>query len=810
MSNFSQKIEIDISKTYLSSQSITLKTEGFLSQTKFVLGIDSFLSKIAQNVIKNFDHFFCKNDFDSFKDTSVCFKVETDDKVFSFLIKFGFQMNRENPKDIIFFDFSGLSGQIKQNDLRVKNYLDRNKTFCISISPTTFYEKNFYFEKLYRLSGVTSVNFPMLTKEQLSLVSTEDKNVIVQGVAGSGKTNVCIEKLIWTASKNYSGRVLYTTFSRGLLNDTKIKVESFEEQLTQFLSELKNNQVEFLDEDKKSAIENYLGIFFFVNEDDIVKKIENMILFFERQVDYFLIEDLYKKYFEEKFFAKEDFFVKDFLGETKNHQILGRLAKLKDLSYEIIYKEVFGLIFGVGDFDDVGYQIGKDEYITLRKNSFDKYESDAIYDFAMEYKKFLLAKGVTDNNFASRIMLENISKIPRYSLVIADEVQDFSQINLVLFRKISLKMFCAGDALQMINPTYFSFSYLKNLLFEENLSEVKELQSNYRNTKKIQEIISGLEDINVQKFGTHNFVTIGKGVQSNIQTMAVYCEDKNFLSDISQNKYDNFTIVVSTKEEKQKLREILKNQEILTVAEIKGLERDVVLLYNLLSDNIEKWERLDRTSLNKKEADENSVFRYYFNLFYVGVTRAKNSLFVVENGKVSSFENFFKKYFDCFSSTGAIKQLSKVVSKIEYTQKEYLARINEFIKLEQYDNALFTVEKLTDDFVRRKELVRIDIYKNYVHIGKYLEAGIKFWENGIVDDAKRQFLLSGDKILIDLIEAVNRSDQSNLSFEIVKYFLDVKSNPVAVKFILDTLLRDVNMSKENQKEIAEKLKKLRK
>lgn len=35
-------------------------------------------------------------------------------------------------------------------------------------------------------------------------------------------------------------------------------------------------------------------------------------------------------------------------------------------------------------------------------------------------------------------------------------------------------MFCVGDALQMINPSYFSFAYLKKLMYDEDLTSVAE------------------------------------------------------------------------------------------------------------------------------------------------------------------------------------------------------------------------------------------------------------------------------------------------------------------------------------------------
>ena len=807
MEKFQSKIDVDTKKTIISSHCLFKKTENFLMQTKYILNLDFFLSKIAGSIAKEFENLFSKYDKKTFCEKSNCFKIETTDKAFSFLIKFGFQLGSDNEQDIVFYKFLHSGTEIRQNDTKIQNYLKKNDNFSIYLTLTTDFLNDTNFNKLYRLTNEHGISFPFLSKEQLEIVATENKNVIVQGVAGSGKTNVCIEKLVWTASKNYGGKILYTTFSRGLLNDTKLKVEAFKNSLKTFLEQLENNQVIFLDNDHKKAIENHLGIFFFANEFDIPKKIKNMIAFFENNVDYFLIEDLYKKYFSEKMFANEEYFIKEYFPQIKNHQITNKLSKLKNLSQEIIYKEIFGLIFGY--FNQNNQIISQEDYLELRKDNFEKTESETIYQIAQDYKTYLFENNLTDNNFASREMIDNIDKIDRYSLIVADEVQDFSQINLVLFKKISLKLFCTGDALQMINPSYFSFGFLKNLLFEKDMISVAELKNNYRNTQKIQNIIDGLEEINTKKFGVHNFITSGKGIETSISTTAIYCNTDNFVSEISKNKYENFTIVVPTKLQKLLLQQKLKNQEILTIAEIKGLERDTVLLYNLLSDNLEKWNLLERMTLNRKTADENSVFRYYFNIFYVGVSRAKQNLFIVESKNIESFKNFFKENFDCQDRQTTINSLSKIISKIEFTQDEYIARVNEFLKLEQFDNAKFNAEKITDDLIRANQILKVDIYKNFVHFGKYREAGIRFWENGMIEEAKKQFILSGDTALIDLITAVSEKNQTNLNFDIIKYFNDVKENDIARQFILETITKDITNLKENQKRINENFKKMR-
>ena len=585
-----ENIDVDLTKTLLSSEFVILKTDKFLEQTKNILSADFFISKIAQNIISNFKR--VNTNLNNTNQSSYCIKIELTDKKFSFLAQINIK-KAEN--ELIFCQFLNSNEKINFNDTRFKNYL--NNKFGFSFIVSNLKDKPEDYIKLYRVFGTDGVNFPALTQEQLNIVNKQDENVVVQGVAGSGKTNVCVEKLIWSCSKNYGGKILYSTFSHGLLIDTKLKVENFKDTLVTFIKDYENNNVIFLDNNHRNALQNYLGIFLFTDEQNFINKIKNIILYIENKVDYYLIEDIYKTYFSQKMFANEDFFVSNYLKNTKNHQVTAGIQKIKNISTEIIYKEIFGLIFGY--YTDK-LMLTLDEYTSLRLNSFSNAECEIIYSVAKDYLQYLNSNNYIDNNIASFEMLSNIEKIEKYSLIILDEVQDFTQKNLVLFKNLSLKLFCAGDALQMINPSFFSFGYLKNLLFEKNIVSVSELKSNYRNTLKIQKIVDELEKINTLKFGTHNFITNSLGVKSNTNSTAVYCSSPTIINKIAKTKFDNFTIVTSSKSKKEELRKILKNQEILTVAEIKGLERDTVLLYNVLSDNISKWNYLDRISLKSE------------------------------------------------------------------------------------------------------------------------------------------------------------------------------------------------------------------
>ena len=150
--------------------------------------------------------------------------------------------------------------------------------------------------------------------------------------------------------------------------------------------------------------------------------------------------------------------------------------------------------------------------------------------------------------------------------------------------------------------------------------------------------------------------------------------------------------------------------------------------------------------------------------------------------------------------------LEDIVKKVEFTQLEVIERIEEFIKLGQYENARFMLAKIKENKKRIDYSRVIDINEEFVGYGKYREAGIKFWEYGLIDNAKQQFILSGDHMLIDLIDSCAKNNSSNLSIDIINYFEDVKDNQFARNFILDIIKKDVNNLKSSFTKIKNEFK----
>lgn len=773
-----QKITADTKKIALSSRRSAYKTEGFITLTRRIIAVDAFISRVAESI---------------FGGNAVlpdgCFTARTEDGQYTLYLCRKQGDERLSDGDIVFYKFLCANSAESGTDRRLSEYISAHDKITFIIGETDDIVTDEDLTRLYLVSlsgGI--VNFPYLNRTQREIVETEDANMLVQGIAGSGKTNVCVEKIVYCACRNYRGAVLYTTFSRGLLTETRSRVQLFSENIDGFISAYEEGRVVFLDADRKRAVENKLGIFFTVDGDgEIIPSLKRIAAFLKDKVDYLLIEDIYAQSFEPKQIAGESVFLKEFLGSGKNYRLAGALDKIKNVAPEIIYKEIYGMIFGKYELDAPREMMGREEYAAERSDSFTRRECDVIYSVATDYAEFLKKRGYTDNNLMSRELLGKIIS-PQYSVGVTDEAQDFTQVNLCLIKKLCRKLFCVGDALQMINPSYFNFGYLKRLMYGD-VTGVNELRHNYRSTETIEKIAEKLGEMNMRRFGTHSFVLKGESVPSPLPSAAVLVTDKSFVYSLGEKRFENVTVVVASQRKKEKLKSVLGKTEILTVAEAKGLERNTVILADVLSDNADKWRYLHNMSLNRKTADENSVFRYYFNLFYVGISRARQYLFVAESDYPEAFDKFFEECFERKNKDAALAYLKDIAGRIEIDDEEFTERIEKFCSLEQYENARSTADRLSSDELRRRKLIYISVHERYLRYGRLRDAGVEYWRQGMDAEAREMFTRSGDEKLFPLMDACLKGG-GVLDPEIVRFYPLVDDNEVAKKIILETLEKD--------------------
>lgn len=201
-----QKVTADTKKIALSSIRMVYKTEGFISLTRKIIAIDAFISRLAESIFR-----------EDITLSSNCFTAQTEDGLYTLFFRQNSGDKRLGDEDIVFYKFLCANTAEGGIDRRLSEYMSSRDKITFVLKETADALTGEDLTRLYLVSGSDGiVNFPYLNETQRKIVETEDANMLVQGIAGSGKTNVCVEKIVYCACRNYRGAVLYTTFSRGL------------------------------------------------------------------------------------------------------------------------------------------------------------------------------------------------------------------------------------------------------------------------------------------------------------------------------------------------------------------------------------------------------------------------------------------------------------------------------------------------------------------------------------------------------------------------------------------------------------------
>ncbi|MDX8335030.1 UvrD-helicase domain-containing protein [Candidatus Cetobacterium colombiensis] len=539
------------------------------------------------------------------------------------------EINESNLKDFITFD---KNDDIQNIDEKFFNY---NNLITYEIIDDSDFMENFHNKKY---------KYYYLNDEQYSCLVDLPPHFIA-GSAGSGKSTLTLRKLL-NLEENQEfydiSKVLYLTANKYL------KDNSFE----QYLEFRKNN--------------NKVGDFFTLKE--FLCKFLNISP--EQIVEF------------SKF---KEFFIFSYPNRKK-----------LDLSIEEIYSEINGIIKGLmikGGADNWNRDLSKhcislEDYLNLssKYSTLDKDSRKTFYDICQKYNYWLQQNDFFDLNDLSILLLK---KNLEFDFIIIDEVQDLTEVQIYMLTSLVKNkdnLFLAGDIHQMINATFFNFERIKNLFYSKYNKKVniKVLSKNYRSCKKIVDLANYFAELRSSYIGNlgiedYKEVSIQKDGEVNLTQVNIPLLEK------AQNDA-NSAIVVPDNKIKSELLDQLKNKHrVFTIQEIKGLEYNNVICYNLSSTYYNQW-----TKIFLKSAKHDQKYRKYFNIFYVGITRAQEKLIIMEsniddNKVLKELHNFLTPNDDV---TIDIKNENTTIEK-----EEWLKEGIKLYKLEQLDEAQYAFEK---------------------------------------------------------------------------------------------------------------------
>ena len=476
-----------------------------------------------------------------------------------------------------------------------------------------------------------------IQQEQNAIIrNIDDKNLIVQGIAGSGKTSVALHRIAFLLYKienlssnnvlifspnqifsEYISNVLpelgeentmQTTFHDFLTTYTNEykSVESFTSFIERYYkyTEKNENWVRYKQSDK--VIEDFNA---YVK--DIIDKvhftdgIENKdYSITKEELDYLLKDRFNKMLLFERLDLIADKLSNNYYNgnKSKARSIRSQLNKLISISLDFkeLYKDFFHSKFFKESFD--GF-VTEEEIEEITKKKVINYEDACLF----VYLKSLL-KG-----FDYRGMIKQ---------VVIDEAQDYSKLQYIIIKNIFKKsnFTILGDTNQTINP-YYKYESLEILkdVFKSGTNYL-ELRKTYRSSPEIIEHtnkILGLDYVSAIRKSENKPVIFRD--ETNLK--------ENLIKDVCDLKKVSKSIAIITKtdEESEYLYELLKNDikdlSLLNSNSI-GFNKKMIVIPSYVAKGLEFDSTIIYTDKNNKYKDNEKY------LYYVACTRSQHQLII--------------------------------------------------------------------------------------------------------------------------------------------------------------------------------------
>lgn len=353
-------------------------------------------------------------------------------------------------------------------------------------------------------------------------------------------------------------------------------------------------------------------------------------------------------------YITEEYFY-SYLYFDKTYQLLEEYLdreKINKIQFLTYFKKV--IVSFIHSFKSCNYELGYFiEIIFNCKNKDDQILLIIIFKIYTLYEEELHSNGWIDFDDMINLAIQEVDKLKyfRYKYIIIDEFQDTSHSKYALIKKLyekyNLNLMAVGDDYQSIYS--FTGCDLNIFLeFKKNFknSKVIKLKNTYRNPKDIVDISSNFVMKNkrqlrkklksykyIQKpliivYSTNvieNLIEIIEPLD-NILIMGRTNQDVNLIIDNKNFKIEGNKITY--------LKDESKNMYYLTVHTSKGLEKENVVVLNMIDATVGFPSQIKEYALFKyirKTKKETFLYAEERRLFYVALTRCKNKTYLFTN-----------------------------------------------------------------------------------------------------------------------------------------------------------------------------------
>ncbi|WP_295585439.1 ankyrin repeat domain-containing protein [uncultured Lamprocystis sp.] len=317
-----------------------------------------------------------------------------------------------------------------------------------------------------------------------------------------------------------------------------------------------------------------------------------------------------------------------------------------------LFEEIQGAI--TGTTEDRPY-LDRADYLALgvRQSIYPPEVREAVYDLFERYLHFLDEDGWFDTNILSYAWLAKVE--PRYDFVVVDEVQDLTNVQLLLILKALRDprgFLLCGDSNQIVHPNFFSWSKVKTLFWNQQgdaapAELIRILNTNFRNSPQVTDVANRLLHVKHARFGSvdreSNYLVVSRGPrQGRVGLLADTDAVKRDL-DRRTAASARFAILVLHDDQKAEVRRFFRTPLVFSIHEAKGLEYENVLLYGFVSGEEKRFRDIAadltaadlqgelRYARGRDKGDKSlEIYKFYINALYVAVTRAVRNLYLIE------------------------------------------------------------------------------------------------------------------------------------------------------------------------------------
>ena len=480
--------------------------------------------------------------------------------------------------------------------------------------------------------------------EQNSIIrNVKDKNLIVQGIAGSGKTSVALHRiafLLYKIKNLTSDKVLIFApnkiFSEYISNvlpelgEENTKETTFSDFLESYITEYKDIEsfTSFIERYYKHE-EEYPDLVKLKQSNDIILVVHDYINRITKKARFtseILNHDLYVPLDKLNYYLCERYSSIPLLerldeiankisemefngNRTRTKQIRKWLKERLNINTDL--KEIYKNFYKSPEFKKIYNKEIPDYYLNkldLKKIS---YEDACLFI----YMKSLL------------MFLGNDYSIEQ---TIIDEAQDYSVLEYILLKKIlkKSKFTILGDINQTINP-YYEYDTLEDLkhVFKDSVNYI-ELNKTYRSSPEIIEHTNKILGLNlVSAIRTSNKIPVEFRTEDNLK--------EQLLNDINNLKNNNKSIAIITKTDTEAIKIFkLLHKELDDLVLISNnsmsFSRTLVVIPSYMAKGLE----FDATIVyTEKDNKYNYNERY---LYYVSCTRSQHHLIIYNQDKTTN------------------------------------------------------------------------------------------------------------------------------------------------------------------------------